>query len=442
MGPEVGGRHGSVSGMADRSDPGSDRRQPPAKGTPEYDWLYGSGAGAPGGQGDPDATEVLPTSGQRPEATRRLPTMQPPGSPRQPNQTAYQAPPPLPPSRQQPAAEPPPPHQPPPPAPPTGGGPRRRPRARGVWRAVKVLLLLWLVFLVAVPIYAWTRIAKVDASPDGERPAEQPGTTYLIVGSDSREGLSAEQEDELSTGDAGGQRTDTIMLLHTGSGPNLLMSIPRDSLVPIPGHDTGKINAAYAYGGAKLLVQTIEQNTGIRIDDYVEVGFTGVVSMVDAVGGVRICPKENMDDPLAGLKIEKGCQEADGKTALAYSRSRHVSNLGDIARAEHQREVVGAVGKKALSPWTFVLPWRYLRLNLAAADSFRIGEGTGPIAVGKFGWAMTHVGGDGGLTCGVPISDLAVHWDAERSQRMFAAIADDDTESIGKELCTPSGLPE
>src|SRR5690606_16159376 len=104
---------------------------------------------------------------------------------------------------------------------------------------------------------------------------------------------------DLGTGGAVGQRTDTIMVLHTGSGPNLLMSIPRDSIVDVPGHGTTKINAAFAYGGPELLVETIEQNTGIRIDDYVQIGFGGFVGMVDAVGGVEICPAQAMQDPQA-----------------------------------------------------------------------------------------------------------------------------------------------
>ena len=83
-------------------------------------------------------------------------------------------------------------------------------------------------------------------------------------------------------GDRSGQRTDTIMLLHVGNGPNLLMSIPRDSIVDIPGHGSSKINAASAFGGPKLLVRTVEQNTGIRVDHYIEIGFGGVINMVDA----------------------------------------------------------------------------------------------------------------------------------------------------------------
>ena len=165
----------------------------------------------------------------------------------------------------------------------------RRPARPGAGAAsgsgwLKYVLVLWLVFLVAVPLLAWSKIDKVDATPSGDRPSSQPGTTYLLVGSDSREGLTRKQQLAYGVGKAEGRRTDTIMLLHTGSGPNMLMSIPRDSIVPVPGHGTTKINAAFAYGGPKLLVKTIEQNTGIRVDDYVEIGFAGFIGVVDAVG--------------------------------------------------------------------------------------------------------------------------------------------------------------
>ena len=327
---------------------------------------------------------------------------------------------------------------PPPLAPPPGQ--RQRGRFRFRFRYVFLLLLLWLVFLVVVPLIAWNKVSKVEAMPSGERPGDQPGTTYLLVGSDSRADLSAEERKELGTGGATGQRTDTIMLLHTGSGPNLLMSIPRDSLVEIPGHGTSKINAAYAYGGPQLLVETIEDNTGIKVDSYVEIGFGGFVGLVDAVGGIEICPKEDMVDADANLRIKKGCQEVDGEVALAYARSRHAQELGDLDRAAHQREVVSAVGNEAVSPWSVINPFRWWNLNMAAADFVNIDEDTGPVTAAKFAAAMTQVDGENGLTCGVPISDLAVHWDEARAERMFQKIQQDDTASIGKELCSPSGL--
>ena len=401
----------------------------PEEGTPEYDWLYGKG-GTRGPAGD-DETRVIPTNQPpRPDQTRVMPVV-----PRDSRPPAGGGPTPR---RQQPASSTPPPTA-PPSAPPPARRRRWRPRLR--FGLVKWVLLAWLVFLVAVPVMAWTKVDKVDASPDGERPGEQGGTTYLLVGSDSRADLTEEERQANNTGGDVGQRTDTIMLLHTGSGPNLLMSIPRDSIVSIPGHgDSEKVNAAYAYGGAGLLVRTLENETGIRIDHYVEIGLGGFVKVVDAVGGIEICPTQAMDDPQANLDIKKGCQEADGRVALGYARSRKTSNLGDIDRAKHQREVVSAVGDKAASPWSVLNPWRYYRLNTAMPDFFKVSEGTNPIDMARFAWAMTRVDGATGLTCGVPISDLAVNWDPERSQQLFDLISADDTTSVPKDLCTPSGL--
>ncbi|MFZ2014412.1 MAG: LCP family protein, partial [Nocardioides sp.] len=306
------------------------------------------------------------------------------------------------------------------------------------WRWLLVLLLAWVVYLVAVPFFAWSKADKVDAFPAGRRPADQPGTTYLVVGSDSRKGLTPKQRKQLHTGNAAGQRTDTIMLIHAGSGPTLTMSIPRDSSVPIPGHGTTKINAAFAYGGPKLLVKTIEQNTGIHIDHYVEIGLGGVVNVVDAVGGITICPTHTMNDKLANLHVKRGCQHVDGRVALAYARSRHADpKLGDIARGGQQREVMAAVGHKALSPWTFINPFRYWNLWMSATDSLRVDQDMSVFGMGRFGWAMTH----SKLNCVVPISDLYVHWDPTRSQQMFKLIREDKTSEITKGLCTKSGLP-
>lgn len=305
------------------------------------------------------------------------------------------------------------------------------------------VLVVWLAFLVVVPVLAWGKIDKVNAFPSGARPAAQPGTTYLLVGSDSRKGLSAAENRKLGTGGVAvdGGRTDTIMLLHTGSGPSLLLSIPRDSLVPIPGHGTQKINAAFAYGGPKLLVQTIEQNTGLRIDDYVEVGLGGFVNSVNAIGGVRICPSRNINDRRANLHVKKGCQTADGATALAWSRSRHAfPRLGDIRRAQHQRAVISGIGRGVKSPWTFLNPWRYYRTVHAATDSLTISKGTGPFTMAAFAWAMSRVNGSNGMTCGMPISDLAVHWDHDRALQLLNYLKRDRTADIPKGLCNATGL--
>jgi len=394
----------------------------PEEGTPDYDWLYGTERKGVGSRqrprqehapSDPEPTRVMPTLNRPADRPRPRETSAAPAQPRRDTSRPRT----------------------PPPAPPRSDRRRRHP-----WRWVLAVLALWAVFLVAVPVWAWTRIEKVDADPEGSRPDDQPGSTYLLVGSDSREGLSAKERRRLGTGQAEGQRTDTIMLLHTGDGPNLLLSIPRDSLVDIPGVGNTKINAAYALGGAELLVQTIESETGIRIDNYVEIGFGGFVNVVDAVGGIEICPTQRMRDPQANLNIRKGCQEVDGPTALGYARSRHTSALGDIDRARHQREVVAAIGRKALSPWSVLNPVRYVRLAKAGSESLAVGKDTGPLALARFAFAMTRVSGDTGLTCSVPIADLAVHWDRERALEMFRLIKEDRTSEISDDLCRPSGL--
>jgi LCP family protein required for cell wall assembly len=308
-----------------------------------------------------------------------------------------------------------------------------------VRRVLLALVLVWVLFLVVVPIWAWSQIEKVDASPDGARPGDQDGTTFLVVGSDSRDGLTEQEREDLSTGNAGGQRTDTIMLLHSGDGPTTLISVPRDSPVEIPGHGTTKVNAAFAFGGPELLVETIEQNTGIRVDGYVEIGLGGFVNIVDALGGVEICPQEAIDDPKAGLDLEAGCQEADGPTALGYARSRATFDISDLQRVQNQREVVSAIADDTASPWTVLNPWRYFTLASAGSDSLRIGDDVGPIDLARFAWAMGEVSG-GGKTCTVPLADPSGTWDADRSEQMFRLVIEDRTDELDGGLCPRSGL--
>ena len=364
----------------------------------EYGWLYGK-----------DAPTPLPAKNEPSDLAP--PNLPPPGSTRAS------------------------PTEPPPPR-----APRKKRNGRRIFGFV---VLAWIVFLVAVPVWAWGKIAKVDAEPDGARPPDQPGTTYLLVGSDSRRGLTPEEQKELATGgDSGGRgRTDTIMLLHTGSGPTLLMSLPRDSLVQIKGYGRTKINAAYAFGGAPLLVNTIEQNTGIRVDDYVEVGFGGLVKVVDSLGGVQICPKTDLKDKDSGLDVKKGCQNADGKTALAYSRNRHTYATQDIQRVQSQREVLGSIAASAKSPWTVINPIRYLRVAKGASGSLQIGDNVGPISLVKFALALSAAMSGQGLNCTVPLRDFAVTWDPERAPKMFNYIKTDRTADIGN-LCTKDGLPK
>jgi LCP family protein required for cell wall assembly len=401
---------------------------------PGYGWLYGNGE-------DDEATRRIPASRRRPGERHGSsgsrgddpdPTRLMPMSDRR--------------TGDRPRREPRPPAPPPPPRRAPASGRPRRSGLRPRWGRIALLaLLLWLVFLVAVPLWAMSTIDKVDAEPAGDRPDNTLGSVYLLVGSDSREGLTAAERKKLHTGNAEGERTDTILLLYEPpfGGKTLLVSLPRDSIVDIPGYGDEKINSAYAFGGPKLLVETVENETGLYVDNYVEIGLGGFVNLVDAVGGVQICPKQPMNDELAGLHIKKGCQEADGATALAYARSRHTYATGDIGRGEAQREVIGQVASKAASPWSVINPFRYYALNKAGADALRVGENVGPIDMARFALAVRKVSGksDDGKTCTVPIADLSVHWDTDRAQALFNKMQEGETDHVGKRLCSKTGLP-
>jgi hypothetical protein len=173
----------------------------------------------------------------------------------------------------------------------------------------------------------------------------------------------------------------------------------------------------------------------------VEIGFGGLVKVVDSLGGVEICPKQDIKDKDSGLDVKKGCQTADGPTALAYSRARHAYATQDIQRVQSQREVLGGIAHEAKSPWTFINPVRYYKVNDGAASSLQIGENTGPVPLARFALALSAAMGGDGLSCTVPLADFAVHWDRDRALKMFGLIKADKTGEIGS-LCTKDGLPK
>ena len=244
------------------------------------------------------------------------------------------------------------------------------------------ILALVLAYFLGVPMLTWPFMPRVEATPAGERPANTPGQVFVLAGSDSREGLSKEEQDRLGTGDDAGRRTDTIMMLYVPpTGRAALVSIPRDSYVDIPGHGKNKINAAYSLGGPALLVQTVEQSTGVRVDGYAEIGFGGFSNVVDAVGGIEMCPERAIKDPPSNLDIPAGCQEMDGPTALGYVRMRKVDPEGDLGRAKRQREMISALAKKTLSPGTLFLPWRWWGVNRSLSQGITIGQDDGPLGL-------------------------------------------------------------
>lgn len=301
-----------------------------------------------------------------------------------------------------------------------------------------VLALAWVVGMFWAVSASWAEVNTVDASPDGDRPSSA-GRNVLLVGSDSREGLTREERNRLGTGhDSGGARTDSILVLHTGSAESTLLSIPRDSYVEIPGHGMNKINAAFSIGGPELLTQTIEHNTGLELEGYMEIGFGGFAHVVDAVDGVRICVKNDMHDEKAHLDLKKGCQVLDGKDALGYVRARYSDPEGDLGRARRQREFLGALSNEMMTPANMLLPWRVHSLGTSTASALTVGKDDSMISTALALWAFRGISAGDGNSVAVPVSSNSlptpvgsvVIWDEAQSKQLFEDLREDRPLSV------------
>ncbi len=247
-----------------------------------------------------------------------------------------------------------------------------------------------------------------------------------------RQGLSPDQQAELATGgDIGNGRTDTILLVHVpgigSSTPTTMVSIPRDSYVPIPGYGEDKINAAFAVGGAQLLAQTVEEATGIRLDHYAEIGFDGFAELVDAVGGVTMCPTEPINDPLAGIDLPAGCQKLDGRNALGYVRTR-ATPRADLDRMINQRQFMSALLHRAATPAVLLNPLRWYPMAHGVSGALTVDAGDHIWDLARLAWALhgdittttvpigEYTGGDSGSV---------VIWNSDAAGQLFAALASD-----------------
>jgi LCP family protein required for cell wall assembly len=251
-----------------------------------------------------------------------------------------------------------------------GSGPRgpRGPRDITIGRVVKwiaVAVGAWLVLsLVLFLVSAQTR---PGVSPATERALSDSGNLFsgsniLVLGSDVRGG------DSIDKTQSGPGRSDTILLVHAALGSVRKLSIPRDVEVNIPGHGVSKVNAAYAYGGPALTIQTLESflGNGLHINHVVEIDFEEFPKFIDAIGGVTVDNKTRICSPpfdnfWKGLHFPKGEIHLDGRRALGYSRVRKnacAPNEDDRDRARRQQQVLAAIGSQVKSPSTFLrLPW-------------------------------------------------------------------------------------
>ena len=311
--------------------------------------------------------------------------------------------------------------------PPRQGGARRK-RGNPVKRFFGCSGWIALALVISLVLFVfWTdsRLSRTDALPPGNA-SSGSGTNWLLVGSDSRQGLSEEDQAELGTGgDVGIGRTDTIMLLHIPrSGTAQLVSIPRDSYVNVPGFGSDKINAAFTYGGPQLLAQTVEEATGVGIDHYAEIGMGGLANVVDSVGGVEICVEEAITDPLAGIDLAAGCQDLKGADALGYVRTRATAQ-GDLDRVQRQREFFAALLDKITSPATLINPFRAISLINNTSKSFMVNEDDHVWHLARVALAMSS----GVDTETVPVGGFmdtnvgnVVLWDEAGAQELFSSM--------------------
>jgi LCP family protein required for cell wall assembly len=291
-----------------------------------------------------------------------------------------------------------------------------------------------------------SRLNVLGKLPGHRTPAEAPhhAQNILLVGSDSRAGANG-----VGTGGshlALGQRSDTIILAHLfgSSDKAMFVSFPRDSYVEIPPwtdptsgaahpgrHD--KINSALAEGGPSLLIATIENLTRIRVDHYVQIDFSGFKNMVNTLGGVDVCLRQDVDDIKSRLTLSAGRHHIDGNTALAFVRDRHSFAGGDIDRIKNQQQLIGSLIHKVLSSSTLSNPLKLNDFLNAATKSLSVDERLSLNDMKNIALRARGFSSGGVLFTTVPISNpggrrngaSVVLLDEAADEALFAALRND-----------------
>lgn len=227
--------------------------------------------------------------------------------------------------------------------------------------------LVWLNQIVTSNIQQEDLLPGVGALPTNTDGAtvSQPagnGTNYLIIGNDAGP-------------DRVGARSDVMVLVHVPEdrAKVQLIHFPRDLWVSIPGRNKAKLNAAYAYGGAPLLVQTMQNMLGVQIDHVAMLGFEDFKAITDAVGGVDVMVEEASEGD--GKVFREGVQHMDGETALVFVRQRYMLSEGDISRGKRQMAFIQALMEKTLSKETLTNPLRLKDFIDAATNNLTVDKG-------------------------------------------------------------------
>ncbi len=294
-------------------------------------------------------------------------------------------------------------------------------------------------------------INKIDAFAGIEKRPEKisSAVNYLLVGSDTREGLSKAELKELRVGSvatAAGKRSDTMLLVHISKARDkaVLISIPRDSFALIPAYTNkagkvtparhSKINSAFNWGGAPLLIQTIEEMTQLKIDHYVEINFAGFARVVDALGGIEVCTKKDIDDPKSHLVLEAGVHTLNGIESLKYVRTREFDGMGDIGRMQRQQAFMSSVLKKATSAGVLLNPITMTSFINSSLDAVTTDVGLQSAELISLANGMKSLTTSNIRTLTVPLSDLnyyangvtaSVLWDPVLAPELWNRLRED-----------------
>lgn len=293
-----------------------------------------------------------------------------------------------------------------------------------------------LVLLVSGSAWALTgyingAIKRVDAGTTNS--GSTGPLNILVAGVDPRTGLTHHQEVVLHVGSDVSSNSDTMMLVHVSGDRSRVsvVSIPRDSWVSIPGHGMNKINSAYGFGGPRLMVQTVEQATGLTINDYVEVDFLGFVKVIDALGGVNICLPQAVDDSYSGLRLSAGPHHVNGITALAYARDRHSFATSDLARIQDQQRLLSSALSAAIHSGLLANPIRLSQFVSAALSALTVDQGLNVSALAD---QMRGISSQDVTFMTVPLASVnyqtptgasAVLWNGQAAGQIFQALATD-----------------
>ncbi|MGW7521757.1 LCP family protein [Streptomyces sp. NPDC054796] len=308
----------------------------------------------------------------------------------------------------------------------------------------------------------------------GDRPNTTSGVNFLVVGTDGRDKLSAAEKRKYQLGGSACDCTDTLLMVHLSADRQRasVVSLPRDSYARLPAHtDSGtgerheeqpaKLNSAYAHGGPRLTVRTVEAMTGIHMDHYLEVDFSSFMKTVDVLGGVPICTDKPLKDDHSGLDLPAGTSRLNGGQALQYVRARHLDAAADLGRMQRQQRFLASVISRATHSGVLMNPVKFDRVARTILGSMRADPGFGIDEMMALGQAMKGFTPASSEFAQVPIANAnrivpglgsTVQWDAEKAGKLFRSLREDrplspeakkrEAKKAEKDGKAPAGGPE